>query len=105
MWILTFFEQHNYKNVLWFVDVVEIVSWFTWMSGYWVLLIAVAMSSIILPLVDATSFDNFYSSAGVEDTDSTNGIIATILYAILVAGDSFVQIYWLECLSNWRDWA
>lgn len=57
-------EDSNYENVLWFVDVVEMVSYFTWYSGYWVWFLMIIFSSAILPNTSPTEFNTFYKNDG-----------------------------------------
>ena len=106
MWILTFIESNNYTNILWFVDVVTVVGWLTWMSFYWVWFLMVLLSSLILPAADPDNFAGFKASDGTLLDDGVGeGVIAVLLYGVVVAVDTVVQLLWIECLTDWRAWA
>jgi hypothetical protein len=106
VWILTFIETNNYSNVIWFVDVVTIVGYLTWMSGYWVMLLLVMLSSLILPAIDATNYSTFKDSEGaVLSPGTTEGVLSVLIYIIVVAVDTVVQLLWVDCLRDWKAWA
>ena len=108
MWILTFFTSQNYDNIVLFYDVFEIFNIASLYGGYWVMVIMIFISTAYLPGVDEVipEFDSFYNSNGVENSDKDwIGVIAFLLYLILVVGDVFVQIKFHPCLIGWREWA
>ena len=74
---------------------------------YWVNAILILTSTVIMPsLPDNTDFDSFYDHSKAENTDAGwVGWIAWILYLVVVTYDTFVQLYFDECLVSWKEWA
>ena len=52
------------KNIIMFVNGVEIIKYLTVYIGYWLLLIFVTMTTVVLPIM-MTGYGSFYTARGV----------------------------------------
>ena len=104
---MTFFEDLDYVNIKYFVDVTTVVKYGTVWSMYWVNAFLILISTGIFPSQpNNTEFDSFYDHSGQENTVKWwVGWVAWILYMAVVVFDSFVQSYYEECLLEWKEWA
>ena len=62
LWSLVTFPSQTeiWRNTVIFNDVLKIVNYATAMSGYWGLFVLLVISSVIMPIVDISTYETFY---------------------------------------------